>query len=142
MTRTARWCFELISPYACLQLMHFERLPGELEPTLRPVLFAALLGHREHKGPAEIPARRVQTCRHCHWLAERLGIPFRAPPAHPFDPLPLPRLAIAPGATRDHGPRGHPGSGRAHLPVRLGRGGGRCTPGPASRSWPPGRVWR
>ena len=52
----------------------------------------------EHKGPAEIPAKRVQTYRWCHWYAARRGIPFRMPPAHPFNPLRPLRLAIARGA--------------------------------------------
>ena len=61
-------------------------------------MFAGLLGHWEHKGPAEIPAKRVQTYRWCHWYAARRGIPFRMPPAHPFNPLRPLRLAVAQGA--------------------------------------------
>ena len=30
-----------------------------------------------------------------HWLAARRGIPFKTPPSHPFQPLPLLRLAVA-----------------------------------------------
>ena len=63
-------------------------------------MFAGLLGHWEHKGPAEIPAKRVQTYRYTHWLAKRLGVPFKTPPAHPFNPLRLLRLAIALEADR------------------------------------------
>lgn len=95
MARQATWYFDFISPYAYLQFKHFERLPGDLEITCCPVLFAGLLGHWEHKGPAEIPAKRVQTYQYTHWLAERLGIPFKTPPAHPFNPLKVLRLAIA-----------------------------------------------
>lgn len=99
MSRTADWYFDFISPFAYLQFRHFERLPDDLEVRLRPVLFAGLLGHWQHKGPAEIPAKRVQTYRHCHWLAARLGIPFKTPPAHPFNPLRVLRLALALEAT-------------------------------------------
>ena len=33
--------------------------------------------------------------RYCHWYGDRFGIPFRTPPAHPFNPLKVLRLAIA-----------------------------------------------
>ena len=94
----ADWYFDFLSPFSYLQLAEFDRLPPDLEVTYRPVLFAGLLGHWEHKGPAEIPAKRVQTYRWCHWYAARRGIPFRMPPAHPFNPLRPLRLAVARGA--------------------------------------------
>ncbi len=95
MARQADWYFDFVSPYAYLQLEAFDRLPDDLEVAMRPVLFAGLLGHWEHKGPAEIPAKRRQTYRHCHWLAHKRGIPFKAPPRHPFNPLAVLRLAVA-----------------------------------------------
>ena len=95
MPRTADWYIDFISPYPYLQLASFKRFPADLEVRPRPVLFAALLQHWENKGPAEIPAKRSQTYRYCHWLAGKRGIPFRAPPRHPFNPLPLLRLAVA-----------------------------------------------
>ena len=91
----ADWYFDFLSPFSYLQLAEFDRLPPDLEVTYRPVLFAGLLAHWEHKGPAEIPAKRVQTYRWCHWYAARHGIPFRMPPAHPFNPLRPLRLAVA-----------------------------------------------
>ena len=91
----ADWYFDFLSPFSYLQLAEFDRLPPDLEVTYRPVLFAGLLGHWKHKGPAEIPAKRVQTYRWCHWYAARHGIPFRMPPAHPFNPLRPLRLAVA-----------------------------------------------
>jgi 2-hydroxychromene-2-carboxylate isomerase len=99
MTSTADWYFDFISPFAYLQFKHFDRLPPSLEVRLQPLLFAGLLGHWAHKGPAEIPAKRIQTYRYCHWYAARLGVPFRTPPAHPFNPLKVLRLAIALDAT-------------------------------------------
>ena len=95
--RAADWYFDFLSPFSYLQLVQFDRLPQDLTVTYRPVLFAGLLGHWEHKGPAEIPAKRIHTYRWCHWYAGRHGIPFRMPPAHPFNPLRLLRLAIAQG---------------------------------------------
>ena len=94
----ADWYFDFLSPFSYLQLAQFDRLPPDLEVTYRPVLFAGLLAHWEHKGPAEIPTKRVQTYRWCHWYAARHGIPFRMPPAHPFNPLRPLRLAVTRGA--------------------------------------------
>ena len=60
----------------------------------RPVLFAGLLKAHGHKGPAEIPAKRRFTYRFVVWQAKRLGVPLKFPAMHPFNPLPLLRLAI------------------------------------------------
>jgi 2-hydroxychromene-2-carboxylate isomerase len=73
----------------------------QADVTYRPVLFAGLLNHWGQKGPAEIPAKRRYTYRWCHWWAEHLGIPFRFPAAHPFNPLPHLRLALAAGPTAE-----------------------------------------
>jgi len=89
--------FDPISPYAYLA---FERLPQALEglsyhASYRPVLFAALLKHHQHKGPAEIEAKRAWTYRHIAWLAREHGVGLQMPQVHPFNPLPLLRLALA-----------------------------------------------
>jgi 2-hydroxychromene-2-carboxylate isomerase len=89
--------FDPISPYAYLA---YERLPEALEGlsyrvTYRPILFAALLKHFEHKGPAEIEPKRAWTFRQVHWLAHRHGIEMQTPAQHPFNPLPLLRLLHA-----------------------------------------------
>jgi 2-hydroxychromene-2-carboxylate isomerase len=91
----ADWYFDFISPYAYLQLMEFKRLPDSLEIRYRPVLFAGLLKHWGQKGPAEIPAKRLQTYRECQWRAEGAGVPFKFPDVHPFNPLRALRLCIA-----------------------------------------------
>jgi len=96
----ATWFFDFISPYAYLQWKQFDRLPPELEVEFVPVLFAGLLNHWGQLGPAEIPAKRIQTYQYCHWLASRRGVKFRMPPAHPFNPLVPLRLCIALGSTR------------------------------------------
>ena len=97
-----RWYFDLISPFSYLHLKQFHRLPGALEIEYVPVLFAGLLKHWEHKGPAEIPGKRVYIYRQVTWLAGHHGISFKMPPAHPFNPLPALRLLIAAGSTRGH----------------------------------------
>lgn len=91
--------FDAISPYAYLA---FERLPEALqglsyEVTYKPVLFAGLLKHHGQLGPAEIPSKREWTYRQVQWLAQELGIEFKFPAAHPFNPLSLLRLAVACG---------------------------------------------
>ncbi len=100
--KTAHWYFDLISPYSYLHLKRFGELPPTLEIEYVPVLFAGMLKHWEHKGPAEIPAKRIFTYRHVTWLAGHLGIPFKVPPAHPFNPLHALRLLTAAGPTRQN----------------------------------------
>jgi 2-hydroxychromene-2-carboxylate isomerase len=97
----AIWYFDFISPYAYLQLKQFERLPSDLEVEFKPVLFAGLLNHWGQLGPAEIPAKRIQTYQYCHWLAKRRGVKFRMPSAHPFNPLLPLRLGLAAGASHE-----------------------------------------
>ncbi len=88
------WYFDFISPFAYLQHELLLRDQPRLERKYQPVLLAGLLKHWGGKGPAEIPAKRVVTYRHCQWLAERHDIRMTFPPAHPFNPLPALRLAI------------------------------------------------
>jgi len=94
--------FDFISPYAYLA---FERLPQVLEGCsvaveYRPLLLVGLLSHWGSKGPAEIEPKRVWTFRHVHWLAQQHGIVLEVPAVHPFNPLPLLRLALACGPNR------------------------------------------
>ena len=100
-TTAIDWYFDFISPYAYLQWQLLRRDAPELALRPRPVLFAGLLAHWEHKGPVEIPPKRAWTYAHCLWVARRHDLPMRLPSAHPFNPLPLLRLAIALGATDD-----------------------------------------
>ncbi len=97
----AIWYFDFISPFAYLQFSRFSQLPADLRVTIKPVLFAGLLQHHGHKGPAEIPSKRRFVYRFFKWQAARRGVPFNMPPVHPFQPLPPLRLAIAAGGTSD-----------------------------------------
>lgn len=88
---------DFISPYACLA---FELLPQALmgvsySVSYTPVLFAGLLKHHGQLGPAEIAPKRDWTYRQVLWLAHSRGIPLQLPASHPFNPLPLLRLALA-----------------------------------------------
>jgi 2-hydroxychromene-2-carboxylate isomerase len=97
----ADWYFDFVSPFAYLQSEQLATLAPRIQIRYRPVLFAAVLGANGQKGPAEIPAKRVFTYRFCVWQAKRLGIPLKFPHEHPFNPLPLLRLAIACDCTAD-----------------------------------------
>lgn len=95
--KTLHFHFDPISPYAALA---FARLPEALagcsyEVRYVPVFFAGLLKAWSHKGPAEIPPKRDWTYRQVAWLAHRQQEPLQLPASHPFNPLPLLRLAWA-----------------------------------------------
>ena len=95
--RAATWYFDFVSPFAYICLHRLKELPPAVSIEYRPVLFAGLLNHWGQKGPAELDPKRRYTYRWCHWWAGSLGIPFRFPAAHPFNPLHHLRLAIACG---------------------------------------------
>jgi 2-hydroxychromene-2-carboxylate isomerase len=95
---TVSWVYDVISPFAYLGLRDLERLPGRVELRCVPVLLGAMLTHFGQLGPAEIAAKRRFTYRFVLWRARQMGIPMRFPPAHPFNPLPALRLAVAAGS--------------------------------------------
>jgi 2-hydroxychromene-2-carboxylate isomerase len=81
--------FDFVSPYPWLASHQL----GELRESTAvkfcfvPVLFAALLDHNSNMGPAEIPAKRRYTLQDTQRWAVHLGLKFKSPPAHPFNPL-------------------------------------------------------
>lgn len=87
------WYFDFVSPFSYLQCERLQAHATTIRP--HPVLFAAILDAVGQKGPAEIAAKRRFTYRFVVWRAKSLGIPLKFPHAHPFNPLPLLRLAIA-----------------------------------------------
>ena len=93
MALSVDWYFDFVSPFSYICLHRLEELPVKV--SYKPVLFAGLLNHWGQKGPAEIPAKRRWTYRWCTWWANQLGITFRFPAEHPFNPLPHLRLALA-----------------------------------------------
>jgi len=129
--RQADWFFDVISPYAYLQFRQLHRLPDDVQVRFRPVLFAGLLNHWGQLGPAEIEAKKRHTFLLTRWRAQKLELPFKAPPRHPFNPLTLLRLAIALGSDSaaigvifDHiwadGQDGQDPDSLAHLAEKLG----------------------
>ena len=93
-----RFYFDFISPYAYLGWTQIHDLAArrgrEVEPV--PVLFAALLDHHGHKGPAEIEPKRRYIFKNVLRLAVDLQVPVAAPAAHPFNPLRALRVASVP----------------------------------------------
>lgn len=93
--KTLVWTFDFISPYSYLQHEVMDRVRAHAQVVPRPILFAGLLEHHAHKGPAEIPPKKIHTFREVVWRAHQHGIALALPPAHPFNPLPLLRLCLA-----------------------------------------------
>ncbi len=96
-TAQIQFFYDPISPYAYLA---FAQLPKALEGLsysvrYTPILFAAMLKIHGQLGPAEIAPKRDWTYRQVLWQAKQLEVDFQMPAAHPFNPLPLLRLAVA-----------------------------------------------
>ena len=88
---------DFISPYAYLA---FHVLPESLmglnyTVTYKPVFLGALLKHNAMLGPAEVPPKRDWVYRQVQWHAQQQGLVLEMPASHPFNPLPLLRLAVA-----------------------------------------------
>lgn len=98
--RKADWYFDFVSPFAYFAWLRLAEFPNDVEIRYRPILLAGLLDHWGQKGPAEIETKRAWTYRWCTWWAAEHSIAFRFPRAHPFNPLPYLRLAIAAGNTQ------------------------------------------
>ena len=92
---SATWYFDVISPFAYLQAMRLDQLPDRVSLICKPTLFAGYLNHWGHLGPAEIEPKKVFIFRQCAWRARRMGVDFKLPPNHPFNPLRALRLAEA-----------------------------------------------
>jgi 2-hydroxychromene-2-carboxylate isomerase len=84
----ATWYFDLISPSSYLHLKQFHQLPNDMEIEYVPVLFAVMLKHWDNRGPAEVSPKRIYMYRQLTWYAKHVSIPFKMPPAHPFNSRP------------------------------------------------------
>jgi len=92
-----KWYFDFISPFAYLQMAQFSKLPNSIKIKPIPVVFGGLLASWGQLGPAEIPPKRQFVYRFFQWNADRLGVPFKMPARHPFNPLSSLRLCIVSG---------------------------------------------
>ena len=95
MPRPAIWYFDVISPFAHVALARLGEIQRHRPVVLKPIVFGAVLKHWGQLGPAEIAPKRVHTYRLVTHAALSLGLPFRFPPAHPFNPLAMLRLLTA-----------------------------------------------
>jgi 2-hydroxychromene-2-carboxylate isomerase len=98
---TVDWYFDVLSPYAYLQAERLAEVDAVADVRCVPILFAGLLERWGQKGPAEIAPKRRFTYRYFVWEARRRGLSPKVPPAHPFNPLKLLRLAVALDARRE-----------------------------------------
>ena len=94
--KTVEFYLDFVSPYAWLA---FHQLPQALQGhsvqvRYTPVLLGALLQQHHNPGPAGIAGKREWTYRHTSWLGHALGCGLQMPAQHPFNPLPLLRLAL------------------------------------------------
>ncbi|SAL16289.1 DSBA oxidoreductase [Caballeronia terrestris] len=89
--------FDFISPFSYLLLEQHEKWPA-IPFEFTPVELYKLLDRWGQPHAATIPSKRVFTYRHALFRAEQLGIPFKMPPSHPFDPGKALRLAVAAGS--------------------------------------------
>ena len=103
MAGEVRFYFDFISPFAYIAWHDLQGLAVGHNLSIRPVpvLFAGLLNAHNNLGPAEVEAKRRYIFKHCQRLAALRGLPFDAPPTHPFRPLISLRTAIA----LDHNPK-------------------------------------
>src|SRR5574339_116635 len=84
-----RFYFDYISPFAYVASRRIEGIAAALGRPLEPVavLFAGLLNHFGHVGPAEIEPKRRWAFKQALRRAQRAGLPLLPPPHHPFNPL-------------------------------------------------------
>ncbi len=97
MKKSIDWYFDFISPFAYFQHQYLVREHHDIEIRYYPILLGALFVHNKHKGPAEIPVKRMMTYRYCIWYAKQHQIPFTFPDVHPYRPVEVLRMAIAAG---------------------------------------------
>lgn len=95
MPPPALWYFDIISPFAHLALTQLDAIRARRPVVLKPIVFGGVLKAWGQLGPAEIPPKRVHTYRLATHTAQAMGVPFRFPPAHPFNPLAMLRLLTA-----------------------------------------------
>ena len=101
LMKNAVWYFDFISPFAYIQNFRLDEFSNEIKIDRKPLVFAGLLKYWKTKGPVEIPSKRLYTYRHIQWMAEKLGISIKFPDRHPFNPIPLLRLCIAAGCSKN-----------------------------------------
>ncbi|CAN7651947.1 2-hydroxychromene-2-carboxylate isomerase [Bosea sp. LjRoot237] len=95
MPQPALWYFDIISPFAHLALTRLDTIRAQRPVVLKPIVFGGVLKAWGQLGPAEIAPKRTHTYRLATHTAQAMGVPFRFPPSHPFNPLAMLRLLTA-----------------------------------------------
>lgn len=92
-----RFYFDYVSPYAYLAWTQMHALAARHGRAVEPVpaLLGGVLSALGTKGPAEVAPKRDYLFKHLVRLAHDLGVPFVAPPSHPFNPLAALRVTLA-----------------------------------------------
>jgi 2-hydroxychromene-2-carboxylate isomerase len=84
-----RFYFDYVSPFAYVASRRIQAVATQLGRAVEPiaVLFAGLLNHFGHVGPAEIEPKRRWAFKQALRRAQKAGLPLEPPPQHPFNPL-------------------------------------------------------
>jgi 2-hydroxychromene-2-carboxylate isomerase len=88
------WFYDFVSPFTYLLLEQHEKWPG-FPFVFTPVVLNDLYQHWGQRPAYGVPSKRVYMYRHALFRADQLGIPFKMPPAHPFDSTKAMLLAVA-----------------------------------------------
>ncbi|WP_341313120.1 2-hydroxychromene-2-carboxylate isomerase [Paraburkholderia sp. IMGN_8] len=88
------WFYDFVSPFTYLLLEQHDKWPGN-DFAFTPVVLNDLYRHWGQLPAYNVPTKRVFMYRHALFRAEQLGIPFKMPPAHPFDSMKPLLLATA-----------------------------------------------
>lgn len=91
---TPLWFYDFVSPFSYLMLEQHDKWP-RMPFTLVPVPVNELHRHWGQRPASHVPPKRAFVYRHALFRAEQLGIAFKMPPVHPFDPTKPLLLAAA-----------------------------------------------
>jgi 2-hydroxychromene-2-carboxylate isomerase len=92
--RQPLWFYDFVSPFTYLLLEQHDKWPG-FDFVFTPVVLNDLYRHWGQRPAYGVPSKRTFLYRHALFRAEQLGIPYKMPPAHPFDSMKPLLLATA-----------------------------------------------
>ena len=94
MKADAYFYYDLISPFSYFFLKSRKVFEKKLEIIPIPIFVAGMFKIQNNRGPAEVPEKRVYTYQFCVWKAQKLIVPFKFPPRHPFSSVSAQRLLL------------------------------------------------
>lgn len=94
MKADAYFYYDLISPFSYFFLKSRKVFEKKLEIIPIPIFVAGMFKIQNNRGPAEVPEKRVYTYQFCVWKAQKLNVPFKFPPRHPFSSVSAQRLLL------------------------------------------------